>query len=129
MELIEEKSGKVLVVIMKGRLDASTYSPVEKRILELIQSGERYLVLDLGSLEYISSIGLRVLMVAAKRLKSIEGEIIVCDVKEPIKQVFDISGFVSIFRMLSTREEAIRTLSKGLDCSSGGGSDSSEGLS
>jgi anti-anti-sigma factor len=126
MELSEDKTGEILTVALKGRLDASTHSSVEKRILELIQGGERNLVLDLRELEYISSIGLRVLMVVAKRLKSVKGEIAVCCASESIRQVFDISGFVNIFRMLETREEAIRELSAGLAPSSGGSSGTPE---
>ena len=119
MDLSEEKSGEILTIALKGRLDATTHGSVEKRILELIGSGERNLVLDVGQLEYISSIGLRVLMVAAKRLKSVKGEMVICGAGESIRQVFEISGFVKIFRMSETREEAIMELSEGLAQSAG----------
>ncbi len=127
MELSEDKTGEILTVALTGRLDAATHSSVEKRILELM-TGRRSKLgsRPSGELEYISSIGLRVLMVAAKRLKSVKGEIVVCAARESIKQVFEISGFVRIFRMLETREEAIKELSEGLAQSAGSGSNPPE---
>lgn len=106
MQISEDKNGDVLTVGLKGRLDAATSKTVEEFLLKKIDAGEKRLVLDLSGLDYISSVGLRVFMMAAKRLKVVQGKIVVCALSAPIKQVFEIAGFTNLFPMFDTREAA-----------------------
>lgn len=106
MQISEDKNGDVLTVGLKGRLDAATSKTVEEFLLKKIDAGEKHLVLDLAQLDYISSVGLRVFMMAAKRLKIVQGKIVVCSLQPPIKQVFEIAGFTNLFPMFDTREAA-----------------------
>jgi len=106
MQISEDKNGDVLTVGLKGRLDAATSKTVEEFLLKKIDAGEKKLVLDLSGLDYISSVGLRVFMMAAKRLKVVQGKIVVCALSTPIKQVFEIAGFTNLFPMFDTRDAA-----------------------
>ena len=115
MELIEEKTGAVMTVALKGRLDGTTADSTEKKILELIHAGERFFVLDLEQLDYISSAGLRVFVVVAKRLKTAKGDVILCSLQSPIKQVLDIAGFGNLFRYSASRQDAINDVSDGTE--------------
>jgi anti-anti-sigma factor len=108
MHITEERITEVLTIRLKGRLDASTSKSVEDFLLKQIDAGERVFVLDLGHLEYISSVGLRVFMMAAKRLKVVQGKIVVCSLPAPIKEVFEISGFTSLFAMFDDRDAAVK---------------------
>lgn len=110
MEITEEKTGNVLTVALDGRLDANTAKNVEERILKRIEEGHRQLVVDLARLDYISSVGLRVLMLAAKRLKGGNGSAVVCSLQPSIRQVFEIAGFHTLFRIYDSRAEAVRQL-------------------
>jgi stage II sporulation protein AA (anti-sigma F factor antagonist) len=107
MEIVEEKLGTVLAVALRGRLDAQTSKAVEDRLLSLIESGEVRLVVDLEQLHYISSVGLRVLLLAAKRLRTANGAIAVCALQPTVQQVFEIAGFTGIFRIFPTRDAAV----------------------
>jgi anti-anti-sigma factor len=107
MQIVEQKLGTVLAVALAGRLDAATSKTLEDRLLSLIESGEVRFVMDLASLEYISSVGLRVLMLAAKRLRSANGAIVVCALQPTVQQVFEIAGFTTIFRIYATRDLAL----------------------
>ena len=107
MQIVEEKLGTVLALALKGRLDAATSKGVEDRLLALIDSGEIHLVVDLEQLNYISSVGLRVLMLAAKRLRTANGAIVVCALQPTVQQVFEIAGFTKIFRIFPTRDAAV----------------------
>jgi anti-anti-sigma factor len=107
MQISEEKIVDVLAVSLRGRLDGTTSKAVEEYLLKQIDAGERVLVLDLTHLDYISSVGLRVFMMAAKRLKVVKGKIVVCSLQAPIKQVFDISGFTTLFPMFDNRDAAV----------------------
>lgn len=108
MQISDEKIADVLVVQLKGRLDATTSKSVEEHLLKQMDAGERTFVLDLAHLDYISSVGLRVFMVAAKRLKMLQGRIAMCALQGPIKQLFDISGFATMFPLFDDREAAVK---------------------
>jgi anti-anti-sigma factor len=110
MQISEEKLGMVLAVALQGRLDAATSKGVEDRLLSLIESGESRLVVDLAKLDYISSVGLRVLMLAAKRLRAAEGAIAVCALQPSVAQVFEIAGFTTIFRIFPNRGAAVAAI-------------------
>ncbi len=110
MEISEHKNGDVMIVELSGRLDAGSSGAAEEKFLHLIEAGERRIVVDLAKLDYISSVGLRVLMLAAKRLKPLGGRIALCALQKPVKQIFDIAGFGAIFPMCDTRDQAAGTV-------------------
>ncbi len=107
MQCVEDKDGAIIIVGLQGRMDSSTASIVEEKMLGLIDRGENRLVVDCAQLDYISSAGLRVFLMAAKRLTQAKGKIILATLNEDVKQVFDLTGFSSIFQICSSREEAI----------------------
>jgi stage II sporulation protein AA (anti-sigma F factor antagonist) len=111
MEITEERlDGGIAVVGLAGRLDTGSVESTEKRLLELIDAETRSLVLDLAGLTYISSAGLRVLLVIARKLKSQKGGVVLCAVQRYVKEVFDISGFSTIFPFCDTREQALASV-------------------
>jgi anti-sigma B factor antagonist len=109
MDITAEKLGDVTLLGIKGRLDASTANKLEEKLLASIDEGERRLALDCSQLDYISSAGLRVLLLAVKRVKGVNGKIVLCALKDQIKEVFDIAGFSSLFPSFATQEEALRS--------------------
>jgi anti-sigma B factor antagonist len=111
MTISEDKVGQVLAIGLKGRLDAATSKTVEDFLLRKIDAGEKFLVLDLGGLDYVSSVGLRVFMMTAKRLKVAQGKIAVSSLQSSVKQVFEIAGFQNLFPMYGSRDEAVSGLS------------------
>jgi anti-anti-sigma factor len=108
MEIIEERSGQVLTMALNGRLDGATSQKFEEQILKRIEEGLRKLVLDLERLDYISSMGLRVLHLTTKRLKSGNGIVVVCSPQPGIREVFGIAGFLTLFPVFETRAEAVQ---------------------
>lgn len=105
MELSEAKSNGIVVIGVKGRIDASNTGDLEHKLLDLIAAGERRLVLDLAELDYISSAGLRTLLVAAKRLGN--DKLALAALKDQIREVLDIAGFSSLFQIYPTRQAAV----------------------
>jgi stage II sporulation protein AA (anti-sigma F factor antagonist) len=99
MEIQTKKQTNGTVVTITGRLDAVTTPVYEKTVTELITAGEHKFVVDFDAIEYISSAGLRGLLVTAKQLKGKGGQVRCANVKGTVKEVFDISGFGSIFQM------------------------------
>ncbi len=108
---IESRSANgILVATMKGRMDALTAPEFDIWFSERMQSGEHRLVLDMGGLDYISSAGLRSLLAAAKRIKSSEGAVILSGVTGTVAEVLKMSGFMSIFNVVATSEEALSAM-------------------
>lgn len=107
MAMLTERSGEVLVLLPQGRLDSNNAAAAEAEILELVTGGAHRVVMDFTSLDYISSAGLRVVLVVAKRLKQLGGSFVLCKLPSHIREVFEISGFLSILKSADTREEAL----------------------
>lgn len=80
---------------VEGRLDTNTSPEFEAKINEVIGNANK-LIIDLGDLEYISSAGLRVLLGAAQVMEG-KGELVVRNVTEAVREVFDLTGFNHVF--------------------------------
>jgi len=106
MQITEDTIGDVLILGVSGRLDVSTAATFEALVLQKIDTGTTRMVLDLKSLQYISSAGLRGFMVAARRLKGVQGRIAVCALPPAIQEIFEISGFTALFPAFADRQAA-----------------------
>lgn len=107
MELQQYRRDGIMIVAVKGRLDAVTSVDFEKELMGLIQSGEASLILDFAGLDYISSAGLRVLLKAAKESKSRKGRISLCNTRDYIREILEMSGFLSFFPVFASLDEAL----------------------
>jgi len=110
MDIREEKRGDVIIIGLRGRLDANTSPNVEERLSHLLDQGERRLLLDFSDLIYISSVGLRVLVLLAKNLQKSRGELALAALNEHINEIFTISGFTAIFPIYPTCDKALAHL-------------------
>jgi anti-anti-sigma factor len=110
MEITQERKGHILILTVEGRLDTSTSIRLEETLLASIEGGEKQFVLDCSRLDYISSAGLRVLLLAVKKLKNVNGKIHLYALKEQIKEVFEIAGFSAIFPFFDAQEDALKSL-------------------
>ncbi len=107
MEIDTRKENSVVVVSVKGRMDAVTTPEIENKLSQIIDGGEKKLLVDLKQLDYISSAGLRALLATAKRLKGEQGDIVFANLEGHVKEVFEISGFYSIFKVYDSTETAL----------------------
>ncbi|UCF92467.1 MAG: STAS domain-containing protein [Desulfobacterales bacterium] len=109
MEIIEEKQNAVNIFKLNGRLDSNTSQGFEKKIFQAITDGSKSLVIDFKNLDYISSAGLRVILKATKAIKREEGQIMLCDMQDYVKEVFEIAGFDSFLPIVPTMEDALKS--------------------
>jgi anti-anti-sigma factor len=106
MKLTCSKLGAASVVTVEDRLDAQSGPEFEKACQRLIDEGERLLVVDMGSLHYISSAGLRSCLTVGKRLKDSGGSLRLCRLGGLVQQVFNTAGFASVFPIFDSVEAA-----------------------
>lgn len=98
MELIKTKDGEKLTIEIIGRLDTTTAPQLEAEVKESLD-GVKELVLDFAKLEYVSSAGLRVILLTQKTMNK-QGKMIVKNVCDDVKEVFDITGFCDILTIV-----------------------------
>jgi anti-anti-sigma factor len=110
MEINTIKKGNVLVILLKGRLDALTAPDFDKKIESLLSEGENAFIINFSDLEYISSAGLRSILAIAKQLKAKDGKIMLAELKGAVKEVFEISGFYSIFQIFDSEADALNKM-------------------
>lgn len=101
-----EKNG-IHVVSLVGSLDTNTSVDAETKFGELLESGAQTIVVNFTDLKYISSAGLRIMLFMAKKMNALGGKILLCSMNATVKEVFDISGFSTIFRICANEEEAL----------------------
>ena len=107
LEIASEPRGQTLVVSLTGRIDASSSSILQEQVTEWIDSGLTHLVFNLNSMTYVSSAGLRVILLIAKKIKEVDGSIKLCALTPAVKEVFDICGFSGLFTVLPSVDEAL----------------------
>ncbi|MFT5769661.1 MAG: anti-sigma B factor antagonist [Lysobacterales bacterium] len=107
MDITVDEVGDVSVVRIAGNLDTQTSPDTEAQLTQLIQGGATKILLDFEGLNYISSSGLRVLLVAQKRLEGNSGQVRICNPNTMVREVFDTSGFSDIFSVYGSQAEAL----------------------
>lgn len=110
MEIAEERRDGIVVLAPAGRLDTNTSGEFESRLLRELGAGARSLVIDLRGIDYVSSAGLRVLLVIAKKLREAGGQLTLCAMSPAVRQIFELSGFLTIFTVDTSRELAFSRL-------------------
>jgi len=107
MELNGRKQDNSFIVEVNGRMDAVTAPAFEKSCQEWIQQGETRLLVDLKGLEYMSSAGLRSILIVGKKLKTAGGGLSFCSLTPNVAHVFSISNFASMFQVHDSLEQAL----------------------
>jgi anti-sigma B factor antagonist len=96
MDITRTISGNTAALALKGRLDTVTSNDLSKELDKLFAEGAYNLIFDLKEIEYISSAGLRILLSAQKKAKSLGAAMEVTGANENVKEVFDMTGFSNI---------------------------------
>jgi len=106
LECTISELGAVRLACIIGRVDSATAGALEKSIIPLFDTPERHVIADLAALEYISSAGLRVILMAAKRAKQAKARFVLCGMPPHVREVFEISGFLKILEVAADQASA-----------------------
>lgn len=110
MEITRQDNGSVAVLAVTGRLDTVTASDFDRQWEVVVGSDDIKVVMDLSGLEYVSSAGLRSLLMAGKRLKRGGGKLAVAGLAGMVADVFAISGFDKLLPLYGETDEAVVAL-------------------
>ena len=112
MEITLKKSDDSTIITISGNLDGTTAPEAQEKILPTITQGCR-LVFDMKKCEYISSAGLRILLMFAKQIAKIGGRGALTGLSEEIKEVMSMTGFEHVFKHYDTISKAKESFQKG----------------
>ena len=100
------KDGTITVPVLQvsGRLDTHTVSILEKAMSQAMSKNVKSLVLEMSGLTYVSSSGLRALLMARREARERKGTIMLCALTPQVRDVFDLVGFTSLFDIRDTLE-------------------------
>lgn len=110
MECSSNKEQGAVTIEVSGRMDANTAPGFETECSKWVDDGQTTLIVDLQNLEYISSAGLRSILASGKKLKAQGGSLILCNLSGMVEEVFNISGFSSIFPIYDSKQAALEKI-------------------
>ena len=105
-----ERANEWSIVSVKGRLDTVTASDLENKALAWIGEGHRLLLLDLAGVEFLSSAGIRAILVAAKKTKELKGSLAVAGLQGIAKEAFNLSACNTIISTYTSVGSALKGL-------------------
>jgi anti-anti-sigma factor len=106
MEIKNISRESVTIIQLSGNLDGNTANQVQEEISPLITDSGK-LILEMSGCHYVSSAGLRVLLMLAKQTTAKKGKLAICDLLEEVKDVMDMTGFINFFIITDTMEAAL----------------------
>jgi anti-sigma B factor antagonist len=107
MDISQREIEGVVCIKLTGRLDADSAPAAEATVKELLQQGKSKLLFDLGELDYISSAGLRVILMTVKALQGQKGKLLLSSLRPYVREIFDVSSFSSIIPITETVEAGL----------------------
>ena len=109
MQIAESVENQVTILAVSGRVDSSTSGALDESLqAAIVKAGS--LVVDFSEARYISSAGLRALLKAAKAARASGRRLALCGLSPLVHEVFDVSGFSSLFEIHADRGEAVSAL-------------------
>ncbi len=112
MNIDTERVGNALILKPSDtRVDGTNAREFQSSLEVAIEDTDKTVVLDAETLTYISSAGLRAILLVVKSLNRQGGKFAVCSLSDPIREIFAISGFDNIIPIEATKEDAIKAVS------------------
>lgn len=110
MEIHDERIGDTCVVTARGRLDGGASAAFADRVSGLISSQNPKLLIDFAGVDFVTSAGLRAVLLLVKKVKAAGGSFALCGVQEQVREVLDITGFTPMLSIHAARAEAIAAM-------------------
>jgi anti-anti-sigma factor len=110
MQIVEARTAGVDVLAPRGRIDSTTATRLDERLAPLVAAARPRVVVDFSGVDYISSAGLRIMLLAARRVEETGGHLALCGMGDAVRQVFYLAGFLPLFFICATRDEAVTSI-------------------
>lgn len=107
MDIREEREGTLLVLTPQGRLDTAAAADLQLLAMQLVEAGERRVLVDLSTTSEVSGTALRVLLMLSKRLQGLGGAMAVCGMAEEARHALQVAGLDGAFPVFPGRDAAV----------------------
>jgi anti-anti-sigma factor len=107
VEIGERRDGDILILSPGGRIDNETSGAFQARLLNAVTPAGAAVLVDFSAVEYVSSAGLRALMMGSKQSKAANGRLAVTSLGPVVKEIFEISRFSLVVQVFDTPADAL----------------------
>lgn len=107
MNISIENKDEISIVRVNGEITFSTSGDLRKKLLELVDKGSKKIILNIGGVDYIDSSGMATMVEILQKIKSEGGHLVLCKVKDKVKDILEMVKLRDLFEMFDTEEEAI----------------------
>ncbi|MEG0614217.1 MAG: STAS domain-containing protein [Oscillospiraceae bacterium] len=106
MKIDSYTQGDICVITFIGKLDYSSSEALSEKLMEIINKSKN-IVIDMTKCTYVSSSGLRLLLVSGKRVKQLGNLIVLANLSEEVRDIMEMTGFGTIFKCCDTLYDAL----------------------
>jgi anti-sigma B factor antagonist len=108
MEIKESSINDIKIIELSGKFDEVS-KQTEDKILQKIGEYNK-IIFDCRNLTYIDSLGLRIFLAIFKKISKLNGQFVFCNLNRNVREVFHLTGFLTMFEIFGTQEEAIKNI-------------------
>lgn len=112
MSIVFSRNEDTLIIIPDNRLDHKSTTEHEEEILDQVRNTETKVIFDFSKTKYISSVGIRLVLKAAKIIRGKNGRFILCNANENVMEVFEVAGLLPVLHFEDSLESAFVSLSE-----------------
>lgn len=109
MEIQEEISDGIVIVKLKGRLDASATKDIKEKVRLLAKDKQLNLVIDMGGIDFIDSSGLGVLVASLRTVNKIGGDIKIASLQDQVRSIFELTRLHRLFEIFDDSGTAAKS--------------------
>jgi anti-sigma B factor antagonist len=117
MELKVTRQGPVAVLHPAAQVDGRSAFQFEQDVLQLLQDGTKFVVVDFAAVTLFASAGIRVLILMLHKLDARDGALVLCGLNQYVRNVLDVSGLTGQFTIVGTIADAVKAMPAGEDTS------------
>lgn len=107
MQVNFKTQNNILIIKVNGSIDSNTAPDIQEKVLEA-SADSKNVIIDLSEVDFVSSAGLRVILMIYRQIKSKNGKVVLVGVSEEIEDVMTVTGFANFFEMVDTVENALK---------------------
>ena len=107
MKVDFKTQNNILIIAVNGSIDSNTAPEIQQKVLDA-SAESKNVIIDLSEVDFVSSAGLRVILMIYRQIKSKDGKVVLVGVSEEIRDVMTVTGFANFFEMVDSIENALK---------------------
>ena len=110
MEIQERESGQAVILDIKGEIDLYNALDIKNKINSLIELKKILIIINLNEVSYIDSSGIGALISSLSNIKKYQGKMLICNVHDSVKKVFELTKLTSFFQIFDDEASALAAI-------------------